>query len=75
MTQMGTMDAGTDRAGALDLASGVAGAAAALVLWLFWRDATHLMDIWWTSTTYGHCLFIGPVVGWLVWQRRASCRN
>ena len=26
--------------------------------------------IWWTSTTFGHCLFIGPVIAWLVWQRR-----
>ena len=46
------------------------GTAAALILALFWRDVTHLVEIWWTSTTYGHCLFIGPVVGWLVWQRR-----
>ncbi|WP_343545433.1 exosortase A [Sphingomonas paucimobilis] len=46
------------------------GAATALILAIFWRDVTHLVEIWWTSTTYGHCLFIGPVVGWLVWQRR-----
>ena len=25
---------------------------------------------WWNSSTYGHCLFILPLVGWLVWQRR-----
>ena len=48
------------------------GAAALAVLFLFRRDAAHLVDIWWTSTTYGHCLFIGPVVGWLIWQRRAE---
>ncbi|WP_373458584.1 hypothetical protein [Sphingomonas faeni] len=28
--------------------------------------------MWWTSTTFGHCLFIGPVIAWLVWQRRAE---
>ncbi|WP_343525666.1 exosortase A [Sphingomonas sp.] len=48
------------------------GAAALIVLILFRRDAAHLAEIWWTSTTYGHCLFIGPVVGWLIWQRRAE---
>lgn len=26
--------------------------------------------IWWTSSTFGHCLFILPIVGWLIWQRR-----
>lgn len=41
-----------------------------LILLLFARDAADLARIWWTSTTYGHCLFIGPVVAWLVWQRR-----
>lgn len=47
-------------------------AAAALLLILFARDAADLARIWWTSTTFGHCLFIGPVIGWLVWQRRAE---
>ncbi|MBX9860985.1 MAG: exosortase A [Sphingomonas sp.] len=41
-----------------------------LLLVLFGHDAADLARIWWTSTTFGHCLFIGPVVGWLVWQRR-----
>ena len=49
----------------------LAGTALALLL-LFRADVAHLVDIWWTSTTYGHCLFIGPVVGWLIWQRRAE---
>lgn len=43
---------------------------AILMLVLFGHDALDLARIWWTSTTFGHCLFIGPVVGWLVWQRR-----
>lgn len=37
---------------------------------LFRSDAAALARIWWTSTTFGHCLFIGPVIAWLVWQRR-----
>lgn len=45
---------------------------ALFVLLLFRIDVAHLVDIWWTSTTYGHCLFIGPVVGWLIWQRRVE---
>ena len=36
----------------------------------FRSDVGDLAHIWWNSTTFGHCLFIGPVIGWLVWQRR-----
>ncbi len=46
--------------------------AAALILLTFHTDVRDLAHIWWTSTTFGHCLFIGPVVAWLVWQRRAE---
>ncbi len=47
-------------------------AVAVALLALFWPDIESLAHIWWTSTTFGHCLFIAPVVGWLVWQRRAG---
>ena len=50
----------------------ILGGVAALLIALFWHDVRGLTDIWWTSTTFGHCLFIGPVVAWLVWQRRAG---
>ncbi|MGY4397823.1 exosortase A [Sphingomonas sp. UYAg733] len=40
------------------------------LLLLFRADAGDLARIWWTSTTFGHCLFIAPVLAWLVWQRR-----
>ena len=43
---------------------------AAVILLLFRHDVADLTHIWWTSTTFGHCLFIGPVIAWLVWQRR-----
>ena len=50
------------------------GAALALVslalLAIFRRDVADLTRLWWTSTTFGHCLFIGPVVAWLVHGRR-----
>ncbi|MEG3179833.1 exosortase A [Sphingomonas sp. LT1P40] len=42
----------------------------AALLILFHRDVADLTTIYWTNTTFGHCLFIAPVVGWLVWQRR-----
>ena len=42
----------------------------AVLLLLFRRDVIDLVTIWWTSTTFGHCLFIGPVIAWLVWNRR-----
>ena len=42
----------------------------AALLAIFHRDVADLAEIYWNSTTYGHCLFVLPVVGWLVWQRR-----
>lgn len=42
------------------------------ILLLFARDAFDMARIWWTSSTYGHCLFVLPLIGWLVWQRRAG---
>lgn len=49
---------------------GCLGLAALTILLLFRRDVADLAHLWWTSTTYGHCLFILPVVAWLVWTRR-----
>jgi exosortase A len=45
-------------------------AAWAVLLLLFRRDVADLAAIYWTNTTFGHCLFVAPVIGWLVWQRR-----
>ncbi|SEM43392.1 exosortase A [Sphingomonas gellani] len=42
----------------------------AALLLLFRRDAVDMVGIWLTSSTFGHCLMIGPVLAWLVWQRR-----
>lgn len=49
----------------------LAGAWCALLL-LFRDDVAAVAGLWWTSTTYGHCLFILPVVAWLVWNRRVE---
>ena len=45
------------------------------ILLLFARDAAAMADLWWNSSTYGHCLFVGPIVGWLVWQRWPELRR
>lgn len=67
-----TAGGGAGNAAAWRRQGGVLGAAVVLLLALFWRDSADLARIWWTSTTFGHCLFIGPVIGWLVWQRRVE---
>ncbi|MFZ3483188.1 exosortase A [Sphingomonas sp. 3-13AW] len=40
------------------------------LLLLFRGDVADMLGIWWNSTTYGHCLFVPPIIAWLVWQRR-----
>ncbi len=42
------------------------------LLALFARDTGDMARIWWTSSTYEHCLVILPIIGWLVWQRRPA---
>ena len=48
----------------------ILGVLALVLLAIFNRDVATLVHLWWTSTTFGHCLFIGPVLVWLVWLRR-----
>lgn len=60
------LDARWRRQGAI-----LAGVTAAILL-QFRSDAAGMATIWWTSSTYQHCLLILPVIGWLVWQRRAG---
>ena len=50
----------------------VLAALSAALLLLFGGDVVDLATIWWTNTTFGHCLFIPPVVGWLIWNRKAE---
>ncbi len=65
-----TADGGPISAAAWKRQGGVLAALSLIMIVLFWNDSADLARIWWTSTTFGHCLFIGPVIGWLVWQRR-----
>ncbi|MEM8696153.1 MAG: exosortase A [Pseudomonadota bacterium] len=48
------------------------GAVAAAILLLFRGDVVDMATIWSTSATFNHCLLIGPIIGWLVWNRRAE---
>lgn len=39
------------------------------LLLIFAQDVAGMAAIWWNVSTYTHCLFIMPLVGWLIWQR------
>ena len=47
----------------------VLSAAVVALLLLFARDASDMAAIWWSSSTYEHCLVVVPIIGWLVVQR------
>lgn len=46
------------------------GAAWLFIAALFWRDMFDMLDIWWNSSTYNHCLLILPILIWLVHKRK-----
>jgi exosortase A len=48
------------------------GMVALAILLIFRSDVRDLAELYWTNTTFGHCLFIAPVIGWLIWIRRAE---
>ena len=51
---------------------GVLAALSLTILALLWRDAAAIAGIWWNDSTYNHCMFVPPLIAWLVWQRRAG---
>ncbi|HWW57380.1 MAG TPA: exosortase A, partial [Sphingopyxis sp.] len=50
------------------------GLLSAAILAIFWRDAADMAGIWWTSSTFTHCLLMVPMIGWLVSQRVSLLR-
>lgn len=42
---------------------------------LFFDDVRSMVTIWWDSSTFGHCLFIPPIIAWLVQQRLSGLRQ
>lgn len=54
-------------------AHGIAlGVAIATLIALFRHDAAAMARTWWSASTYEHCLFVLPVIAWLIWLRRAA---
>jgi len=53
----------------------ILGAAALALMLVFVHDVRDLVRIWWTSSTFEHCLFIPFLVGWLVHQRVSGLRS
>jgi exosortase A len=51
------------------------GVATLAILGLLHEDAADIAAIWWSSSTFNHCLLIGPIIGWLVWQRLPQLRR
>ena len=54
---------------------GALGIVAGAVLALFHRDVTGMLSIWWNASTFGHCLFVPILIGWLVQQRSRALRQ
>ncbi len=42
----------------------------AAILLILHNDVFDIVQIWWTSSTFNHCLLIVPILGWLVMQRK-----
>jgi exosortase A len=42
---------------------------------LFFADVRSMVTIWWTASTFGHCLFVPLLIGWLVQQRLPGLRR
>jgi exosortase A len=53
----------------------VLGVVAGAILLFFASDARDMVTIWWTSSTFGHCLFVPFLIGWLVQQRLSGLRR
>ena len=51
------------------------GLLATAILMLFAGDAAGMVTIWWTSSSYGHIIFIPPLIFWLVHQRLPVLRT
>jgi len=41
----------------------------------FWREGAGAVRVWIDSTAYNHCFLILPLIGFLLWERRATIRS
>ncbi len=37
---------------------------------IFAGDVADMANLWWNISTYQHCLYVLPIVAWLLWMRR-----
>ncbi len=44
----------------------------AAILIIFHQDIFDIVQIWWNSSTFNHCLLVVPILWWLVDQRKAE---
>jgi exosortase A len=45
-----------------------------LLCLMFHEEIAAAAQVWSTSTAYGHCWLVLPIVAWLIWERRAAAR-
>ncbi len=73
-----TASSALERAGAVGASTAwrtsliLLGAALAALLFLFQNDFLSMATVWINSPTFNHCLLIAPIIGWLIWNRRAE---
>jgi exosortase A len=46
----------------------------ALIVGLFWQEASNAVEVWWIYPTYSHCFLIIPIALWLIWEKRDELR-
>lgn len=46
-----------------------------IILTTFHKDVADMVGIWWNASTFGHCLFIPPLIAWLVQQKLPELRR
>jgi len=49
-------------------------AALAVMAACYWPEIAAAVTVWSTSTAYGHCWLVLPIVAWLLWERRDVMR-
>ncbi len=51
------------------------GAALAWIVACYWTTAEAIVGTWMRSDTFAHGFVVPPIVGWLIWRKRAALRD
>jgi exosortase A len=46
------------------------GGIVALILAMFQYEVVNAVQAWWIYATFSHCVLIGPISAWLIWEKR-----